>query len=346
MAHDSTIASPKLDNKQPQAKVDQLPEFPTFPSNWGNAPDEVFADYVPLAGGYGHGSSTVSLWIMENMKVDRRAGNVQYPPAFGEPPEMQTEDWVPLPFGYGHGSSTIGGWLEGSARRVYSEEAKEYKQWYKQWRRGHSAQETRELLEPSAPEPEEPSSDPPEPLLELQPPVAEPVFPLAWGVPPQTVTEDWRPLAGGYGHGSSTISGWILHNIKRDRAAGSVRYPPMFGEPPEVQTEDWVPLPFGYGRGSSTVAGWLKDKGWRVYEEKASEYENMYLPKSAGTGTAVRNPRAVQAAQATAQASSGPSLRDLAQSIHRDLRDIIGGDKPGIYRDMVGAVAAYGQIIV
>jgi len=84
-------------------------------------------DYRPLPGGYGHGSSTVAAWILEQMAKEReKTGHVSYPPAFGEPPRMQSRDLRPLPFGYGMGSSTMVNWLSRQAESVYGETVDEY----------------------------------------------------------------------------------------------------------------------------------------------------------------------------------------------------------------------------
>jgi len=37
-------------------------------------------------------------------------------------------------------------------------------------------------------------------------------FPEHWGKPPDIQTKDHRPLPYGYGHGSSTLYGWIMEN--------------------------------------------------------------------------------------------------------------------------------------
>jgi hypothetical protein len=102
-------------------------------------------------------------------------------------------------------------------------------------------------------------------------------------------TRDMRPLPGGYGLGSSTLSQWILSSMQTEKAKtgkgvrslehlsaamhmrhtnalGSrtppsvhpiffpaVSYPPAFGEPPAAQTRDLRHLPFGYGQGSGTL---------------------------------------------------------------------------------------------
>jgi hypothetical protein len=44
-------------------------------------------------------------------------------------------------------------------------------------------------------------------------------FPAHWGAPPQIQTMDYRPLPGGYGHGSSTLANWIQQNLDKDAAA-------------------------------------------------------------------------------------------------------------------------------
>jgi hypothetical protein len=51
-----------------------------------------------------------------------------------------------------------------------------------------------------------------------QPPATAPKFPAHWGAPPQIQTMDYRPLPGGYGHGSSTLAAWIQKNLDADRA--------------------------------------------------------------------------------------------------------------------------------
>ena len=37
-------------------------------------------------------------------------------------------------------------------------------------------------------------------------------FPTSWGKPPEIQTKDHRLLPYGYGHGSSTLYGWIMKN--------------------------------------------------------------------------------------------------------------------------------------
>ncbi|CAJ1420580.1 unnamed protein product [Effrenium voratum] len=112
-------------------------------------------------------------------------------------------------------------------------------------------------------------------LMLLAPAAALPEFPASWGKPPQMMTMDYVPLAGGYGHGSGSLSRWIYQNIQADRAAGKVQYPPAFGEAPKMQTRDLRPLPFGYGQGSGTMASWLKKQAKEIYNENPDEFDGM-----------------------------------------------------------------------
>jgi hypothetical protein len=96
-------------------------------------------------------------------------------------------------------------------------------------------------------------------------------FPASWGEPPRIQTMDLRPLAGGYGYGSSTLSGWISKHIQADRAKGTVQFPPAFGSPPPKQKRDRVTWPFGYGQGSSTIAEWLTARAMEVYGVSVEE---------------------------------------------------------------------------
>lgn len=112
-------------------------------------------------------------------------------------------------------------------------------------------------------------------------------FPASWGSPPEIMTMDYVPLAGGYGHGSSALSNWIYEHIQEDLKAGKPQFPPAFGEVPKMQTRDLRILPFGYGRGSGTVAMWLRKKAKEVYNESPDEFESMdkFLRKRAfGSG--------------------------------------------------------------
>ena len=53
--------------------------------------------------------------------------------------------------------------------------------------------------------------DPPKVFAFVRPP-----YPKHWGDPPKIQTRDYRPLPGGYGHGSSTLAKWIQMNLDRD----------------------------------------------------------------------------------------------------------------------------------
>ena len=97
-----------------------------FPKSWGPPPMIMTMDYVPLAGGYGHGSSSLSMWIYEKIQEDISEGRPQFPPAFGAPPMAQTRDLRVLPFGYGHGSGTLVTWLEKKAKEVSHESPEEF----------------------------------------------------------------------------------------------------------------------------------------------------------------------------------------------------------------------------
>lgn len=72
-------------------------------------------------------------------------------------------------------------------------------------------------------------------------------FPSSWGEPPSIQTADFRPLPGGYGYGSTTLSKWIAAKMAADAQAGTMEYPPSWGKPPTAQTRDIRPLPMGYG---------------------------------------------------------------------------------------------------
>lgn len=78
------------------------------------------------------------------------------------------------------------------------------------------------------------------------PAAARPRFPAHWGTPPRVQTMDYRPLPGGYGHGSSTLASWIQQNLDRDATAGGPVRPALVGpRQPE-------------GNGSVTISGELK----------------------------------------------------------------------------------------
>lgn len=44
-------------------------------------------------------------------------------------------------------------------------------------------------------------------------------FPAHWGEPPLMQTRDYRPLPGGYGHGSGTLARWIEEKMAADASA-------------------------------------------------------------------------------------------------------------------------------
>merc|ERR1719263_1782441 len=87
-----------------------------FPAEWGEPPAQQTMDFVPLSGGYGHGSSTVDEWIKKKMHADMAERKPKYPPEWGSPPMIQTRDLRQLPFGYGSGSSTMVKWIIKQAR--------------------------------------------------------------------------------------------------------------------------------------------------------------------------------------------------------------------------------------
>lgn len=108
----------------------------------------------------------------------------------------------------------------------------------------------------------------------LLPAAAMPKFPPSWGPPPEIMTMDYVPLAGGYGHGSSSLSSWIYQHMQEDLKKGHRQFPPEFGEVPKAQTRDLRLLPFGYGQGSGTLALWLRKRAKEVYNESPEEYED------------------------------------------------------------------------
>ena len=91
---------------------------------------------------------------------------------------------------------------------------------------------------------------------------AQKPYPRHWGSPPQIQTQDYIPLPGGYGHGSSTLANWIQRKLDRDKRTPPVNSPKPFpahwGPQPRIQSRDYRPLPGGYGKGSSTLARWVQ----------------------------------------------------------------------------------------
>jgi len=109
-------------------------------------------------------------------------------------------------------------------------------------------------------------------------------YPKGWGSPPMMQTMDYRPLPGGYGHGSSTLANWIQEKMSAEKKEnnGRISFPPKFGNPPMMMTRDYRPLPFGYGFGSGTTAHWLAEKAQAVYGETVEEYDRMYSTVESG----------------------------------------------------------------
>ena len=109
-------------------------------------------------------------------------------------------------------------------------------------------------------------------------------FPRHWGAPPRIQTQDYIPLPGGYGMGSSTLAAWIKRNMERDaRQPNAVPklkpFPAHWGPPPRIQPRDYRPLPGGYGHGSSTLARWIQqnlDRDARLAREKAAAVQPLY----------------------------------------------------------------------
>lgn len=100
-------------------------------------------------------------------------------------------------------------------------------------------------------------------------------YPPHWGEPPSMGLMDYRPLPGGYGHGSSTAAAWIRERMAEDLAANKVQYPPAFGRPPARQTRDLRSLPFGYAhRASGTIATWLAESAEKFHGETAAEFSS------------------------------------------------------------------------
>jgi len=90
-------------------------------------------------------------------------------------------------------------------------------------------------------------------------------------------------LAGAYGYGRPALNTWILENIKRDRDAGHIQYPPAFGQAPLLQTRDLQQLPFGYGRGSGTIRRWLLDKAQELLGATDAVYDEVVASKTPKT---------------------------------------------------------------
>jgi len=69
-------------------------------------------------------------------------------------------------------------------------------------------------------------------------------YPVHWGEPPSSQTRDLRPLPGGYGIGSSTLSKWIEEKMTQDaemtaehaarRASPKLEWPELVGQSKEA----------------------------------------------------------------------------------------------------------------
>lgn len=93
----------------------------------------------------------------------------------------------------------------------------------------------------------------PEPFAEVSEPAPAPKpFPAHWGKPPEMQTMDYRPLPGGYGHGSSSMANWIQQNLDLD-AAQKKNSPTKPAGPPLVQPRQ------PDGKGEIAITGELKE---------------------------------------------------------------------------------------
>ena len=113
---------------KPAPKVFNGPSGKAFPAHWGEPPRIQSADFGPLPGGYGEGSSSLGRWIQTNLDKDKAApvdpknkpapkvfngpSGKAFPAHWGEPPRIQTRDLRELPAGYGQGSSTLARWIQ------------------------------------------------------------------------------------------------------------------------------------------------------------------------------------------------------------------------------------------
>jgi len=236
-------------------------EHPRFPESWGQPPEEevlgMAQNSVPLAGGYGFGSSALSAWILSHIERDHKAGDIHFPPAFGNPPPAR---WCldcggallprlgKLPFGYGYGYSAEAKskWLIEKAHEVYGEDVRAYEATVLQRASGLDVVAASSTAQPQHSQ----SKDHQASALHKE-------FPSSWGpapwdpldVGPPRLGKGWGsriPLPGGYGQGSVTLASWISRHMKLDATAGHVQYPPAFGMPPAAAVAkcvmDFVPL--------------------------------------------------------------------------------------------------------
>ncbi len=83
---------------------------------------------------------------------------------------------------------------------------------------------------------------------------AAPEFPAHWGKPPEMQTMDYRPLPGGFGHGSGTLAKWIQGNLNKDAAATRAATPA-----PVVVLAPLVLPRKADGKGAVEITGELKE---------------------------------------------------------------------------------------
>lgn len=73
------------------------------------------------------------------------------------------------------------------------------------------------------------------PPAKVKEPAKAKEYPAHWGAPPRMQTRDYRPLPGGYGHGSSTLAGWIQKNLDQDAKAPADTKKEKTGNAEEIQ---------------------------------------------------------------------------------------------------------------
>ncbi len=134
--------------------------------------------------------------------VHRAPNGKAFPAHWGAPPLAQTRDLRQLPGDYGSGSGTLGRWIQ-------------------------------ENLDKDAKQP----APKPAPVVHKGP--NGKAFPARWGAPPPIQTQDFGPLPGGYGQGSSSLGRWIQQNLDKDAAGNPA--PPAPKPVGAVPTfEEWM----------------------------------------------------------------------------------------------------------
>ena len=108
----------------------------------------------------------------KNKKVYRAPNGKPFPTHWGAPPLRQTRDLKPFPGGYGRGSGTLARWIQENLDKDAAKGGNK----------------------PTSKIYKAPNGKP---------------FPARWGAPPRLQTQDFGPLPGGYGMGSSTLGNWI-----------------------------------------------------------------------------------------------------------------------------------------